>query len=147
MTAKPDPRRLPVTWLNTIWLNFFLESLGLKILSQVTNAIGGVSYISFSCHFCIPVSYFSFGATNCLIITGNIQGIQTLDFKVEFDFFMLTLNFYVFNLGMTYTVFCVDSIENDQIALKLKQQKMLAEIQSKRINCLLRVKLKSKSIL
>ena len=39
----------------------------------------------------------------------------------EFEFFMFTLNFYVFNLGMTYTVFCVDSIENDQIALKLKQ--------------------------
>ena len=28
--------RLPVTWLNTIWLNFFVESFGLKILSQVT---------------------------------------------------------------------------------------------------------------
>ena len=44
-------------------------------------------------------------------------------FEFEFEFFMLTLNFYVSNLGMTYTVFCVDSIENDQIALKLKQQK------------------------
>ena len=35
-------------------------------------------------------------------------------FEFEFEFFMLTLNFHVFNLGMTYTVFCVDSIENDQ---------------------------------
>ena len=31
---------LPVTWLNTIWLNFFVESLGLKILSQVTTKLG-----------------------------------------------------------------------------------------------------------
>ena len=31
--------RLPVTWLNTIWLNFFVESFGLKILSQVTKKI------------------------------------------------------------------------------------------------------------
>ena len=44
-------------------------------------------------------------------------------FEFEFEFFMLTLNFHVFNLGMTYTVFCVDSIENDQIAFKPKQQK------------------------
>ena len=27
---------LPATWLNTIWLNFFVESSGLKILSLVT---------------------------------------------------------------------------------------------------------------
>ena len=33
-------KRLPVTWLNTIWLNFFVESLGLKILSQVTTKLG-----------------------------------------------------------------------------------------------------------
>ena len=32
--------RLPVTWLITIWLNFFVESLGLKILSQVTTKLG-----------------------------------------------------------------------------------------------------------
>ena len=32
-------RRLPVTWLNTIWLNFFVESFGLKILSQVTTKL------------------------------------------------------------------------------------------------------------
>ena len=31
--------RLPVTWLNTIWLNFFVESFGLKILSQVTTKL------------------------------------------------------------------------------------------------------------
>ena len=31
---------LPVTWLNTIWPNFFVESLGLKILSQVTTKLG-----------------------------------------------------------------------------------------------------------
>ena len=30
---------LPVTWLNTIWLNFFVESFGLKILSQVTTKL------------------------------------------------------------------------------------------------------------
>ena len=34
------PQRLPVTWLNTIWLNFFVESFGLKILSQVTTKLG-----------------------------------------------------------------------------------------------------------
>ena len=33
-------QRLPVTWLNTIWLNFFVESFGLKILSQVTTKLG-----------------------------------------------------------------------------------------------------------
>ena len=32
-------KRLPVTWLNTIWLNFFVESFGLKILSQVTTKL------------------------------------------------------------------------------------------------------------
>ena len=31
--------RLPVTWLNTIWRNFFVESFGLKILSQVTTKL------------------------------------------------------------------------------------------------------------
>ena len=31
--------RLPVTWLNTIWLNFFVESFGLKLLSQVTTKL------------------------------------------------------------------------------------------------------------
>ena len=31
--------RLPVTWLNTIWLNFFVESFGFKILSQVTTKL------------------------------------------------------------------------------------------------------------
>ena len=31
--------RLPVTWLNTIWLDFFVESFGLKILSQVTTKL------------------------------------------------------------------------------------------------------------
>ena len=31
--------QLPVTWLNTIWLNFFVESFGLKILSQVTTKV------------------------------------------------------------------------------------------------------------
>ena len=30
---------LPVTWLNNIWLNFFVESFGLKILSQVTTKL------------------------------------------------------------------------------------------------------------
>ena len=30
--ANKLPERLPVTWLNTIWLNFFVESFGLKIL-------------------------------------------------------------------------------------------------------------------
>ena len=30
---------LPVTWLNTIWLNFFVGSFGLKILSQVTTKL------------------------------------------------------------------------------------------------------------
>ena len=30
---------LPVTWLNTIWLNFFVESFGSKILSQVTTKL------------------------------------------------------------------------------------------------------------
>ena len=30
---------LPVTWLNTIWLNFFVESFGLKILGQVTTKL------------------------------------------------------------------------------------------------------------
>ena len=44
-------------------------------------------------------------------------------FELEFEFFMLTLNFHVFNLGMTYIVFCVDSMENDQFALNLQQQK------------------------
>ena len=34
-----DFQRLPVTWLNTIWLNFFVESFGLKILSQVTTKL------------------------------------------------------------------------------------------------------------
>ena len=29
-------QRLPVTWLNAIWLNICVESFGLKILSQVT---------------------------------------------------------------------------------------------------------------
>ena len=33
--------RLPVTWLNTIWPNFFVESFGLKILSQVTTILRG----------------------------------------------------------------------------------------------------------
>ena len=32
-------KRLLVTWLNTIWLNFFVESFGLKILSQVTTKL------------------------------------------------------------------------------------------------------------
>ena len=32
-------RGIPVTWLNTIWLNFFVESFGLKILSQVTTKL------------------------------------------------------------------------------------------------------------
>ena len=31
--------RLPVTWLNTMWLKFFVESFGLKILSQVTTKL------------------------------------------------------------------------------------------------------------
>ena len=31
---------LPVTCLNTIWLNFFVESFGLKILSQVITKLG-----------------------------------------------------------------------------------------------------------
>ena len=31
--------RLPVTWPNTIWLNFFVESFGLKILGQVTTKL------------------------------------------------------------------------------------------------------------
>ena len=31
--------RLPVTWLNTIWLNFFVESFGLTIFSQVTTKL------------------------------------------------------------------------------------------------------------
>ena len=52
-------------------------------------------------------------------------------FEFEFEFFMLTLNFHVFNLGMTYTVFGVDSIENDQIALnlwnKLESQRIAKE--------------------
>ena len=30
---------LPVTWLNTIWLIFFVESFGLKILGQVTRKL------------------------------------------------------------------------------------------------------------
>ena len=30
---------LPVTWLNTIWLNIFVESFGLKILGQVTTKL------------------------------------------------------------------------------------------------------------
>ena len=34
------PFRLPVTWLNTIWLNFFVESFSLKILGQVTSKLG-----------------------------------------------------------------------------------------------------------
>ena len=31
--------RLPVTWLNTIWLKFFVESFGLEILSQETTKL------------------------------------------------------------------------------------------------------------
>ena len=30
---------LPVTWLNTIWLKFFVESFDLKILGQVTTKL------------------------------------------------------------------------------------------------------------
>ena len=33
-------QRLPVTWLNAIWLNFFVESFGLKLSSQVTRKLG-----------------------------------------------------------------------------------------------------------
>ena len=36
---QPPILRLPVSWLNTIWLNFFVESFGLKILSQVTTKL------------------------------------------------------------------------------------------------------------
>ena len=31
--------RVPVTWLNTIWLNFLVESFGLKSLGQVTTKL------------------------------------------------------------------------------------------------------------
>ena len=31
--------RIPVTWLNTIWLNFLVESIGLKFLGQVTTKL------------------------------------------------------------------------------------------------------------
>ena len=37
--TETSPGGLPVTWLNTIWLNFFVESIGLKILSQVTTKL------------------------------------------------------------------------------------------------------------
>ena len=36
---NPFSRRLPVTWPNTVSLNFFVESFGLKILSQVTTKL------------------------------------------------------------------------------------------------------------
>ena len=36
---KDQLRLVTVTWPNTIWPNFFLESLGLKILSQVTTKL------------------------------------------------------------------------------------------------------------
>ena len=39
LLSKYLPIWLPVTWLNTIWLNFFVESFGLKILSQVTTKL------------------------------------------------------------------------------------------------------------
>ena len=35
-----------VTWLNTIWLNFFAESFGLKILSQVTTKLSQLHCLS-----------------------------------------------------------------------------------------------------
>ena len=38
-SPSPSQRRLPVTWVNTIWLNFFVESFGLKLLSQVTTKL------------------------------------------------------------------------------------------------------------
>ena len=58
-------RRLPVTWLNTIWLTFFVESFGLKILGEVTTKLSQLH--SNSRNKCVNSrKYHNVGHTRCM---------------------------------------------------------------------------------
>ena len=57
--------RLPVTWLNTIWLNYFVESFGLKILSQVTTKLSQL-YSNSRNEDVNPRKYHNVGHMRCM---------------------------------------------------------------------------------
>ena len=70
-------RLLPVAWLNTIWLNFFVESFGLKILSQVTTKLSQLHSNSRNKHV-NSRNYHNVGQMRCMQTEAVITGKTTI---------------------------------------------------------------------